>query len=258
MTGTEERIRFCVRIADISFEVYCLFDSTRNFCEDYLISEREVCQESIVISRETLVMERERILNKRKILPEYLNASEEFLESMHLCRRIAELLPKYGRVLFHGSALSIDGKGVIITAVSGTGKSTHTQLWREVFGDRVRMINDDKPILHVSEDGVTVYGSPWRGKHGLGSNVSAPLAAVCQISRASENRVESVWSKDFIPIAMQQTYAPENLDAMIRTIRHVGILCKTIFTCRIFCNMEPEAAETVYAALNLDGLEDML
>lgn len=258
MTGSEERIRFSARIADISFHVECFFESTRQLCRDYLIPEGKNCNETISISLEDLEGERQRMLKKAELHPEYLTASPQSVESMHLCRRIAELLPKYDRILFHGSALSIDGKGVIFTAVSGTGKSTHSRLWREVFGDRVEMINDDKPILHVSGDAVTVYGSPWRGKHGLGSNRNVPLAALCQICRAPENHVESMWPKDFIPLALQQTYMPENLDAMVRTVRHVGVLCRSVYTCRVSCNMEPKAAETVYAALNLDGLECML
>jgi serine kinase of HPr protein (carbohydrate metabolism regulator) len=51
----------------------------------------------------------------------------------------------YGVILFHGSALSLDGEGFIFTAKSGVGKSTHAGLYRELYGERVEMINDDKP-----------------------------------------------------------------------------------------------------------------
>ena len=66
----------------------------------------------------------------------------------------------------------------MFTAPSGTGKSTHARLWREAFGERVVMINDDKPLLLVRPEGVTVYGTPFRGKHGLGGDRSAPLRAI--------------------------------------------------------------------------------
>ena len=44
---------------------------------------------------------------------------------------------------------------------SGTGKSTHARLWRETFGDRAVMVNDDKPLLRITKDGVIAYGTPW-------------------------------------------------------------------------------------------------
>lgn len=51
-------------------------------------------------------------------------------------RKIAEKLVQYDVMLFHGSAVAVDGIGYLFTAKSGTGKSTHTRLWREYFGDR--------------------------------------------------------------------------------------------------------------------------
>ncbi len=93
-------------------------------------------------------------------------------------------MPSYDTVLFHGSALAIDGDGYLFTAKSGTGKSTHTRLWRERFGDRVVMINDDKPLLHIDAGSVIAYGTPWNGKHRLGTNASVPLRADCVFSDA--------------------------------------------------------------------------
>ena len=252
MMGQEEQIRFCTRIADISFKVVCYHTSTRQLCRDYLIPDGTDCQETIRITPEDLQQERQRMLKKADRYPEYLHASDASVESMHLCRRIAEILPKYDRILFHSSALAIDGQAVLFTATSGTGKSTHARLWREVFGDRVEMINDDKPILHVTEDTAVVYGSPWRGKHGLGSNTCAPIKAVCQICRDSENKITDLWSKEFFPVAMQQTYAPEDLDSMIRTVRAVSRLIKQTGIYRICCNMEPDAAKTAYDGIYFD------
>ena len=81
----------------------------------------------------------------------------------------------------------MDGAAYLFTAPSGTGKSTHTRLWREVFGDRVWMINDDKPMLRISENLVTAYGTPWNGKHHISRNASAPLKAIVQLNRGKEN-----------------------------------------------------------------------
>lgn len=95
---------------------------------------------------------------------------------------LAAALLYYNILLMHGSALCMDGEAYIFAAPSGTGKSTHARLWREVFGDRVWMINDDKPLVRVEEERAFVFGSPWCGKHKLGCNGSARLKAVVELT----------------------------------------------------------------------------
>jgi serine kinase of HPr protein (carbohydrate metabolism regulator) len=104
-------------------------------------------------------------------------------------------LMRYNGLRIHASAVEVDGKAYLFSANSGTGKSTHTRLWREVFGDRAVMVNDDKPFLRMTEGAVMVYGSPWNGKHGLGCNLSVPLKAVCILERGEENRIEKISAK---------------------------------------------------------------
>ena len=199
-------------------------------------------QEYIHITVEDIEGERQRLLRKKNP-GELLEASTpEALERLHLCRRIAELLPKYDRVLFHGSSLAIDGRGVLFTAKSGTGKSTHTRNWRHAFGDRVKMVNDDKPFLHISQEGVTVYGTPWRGKHALGENISAPLKAIYFVNRGEENRVEAVTGRELYPLLLQQTYTPDDPQAMVKTLALVDRLSRNTRLLKLYCNMDPESA----------------
>ena len=78
-----------------------------------------------------------------------------------ICKRI---LSDFDGFFFHSSALAMDGEGYLFTALSGTGKSTHTRNWRRLFGDRVTMINDDKPIIRKCNGKFLVCGTPWMGK----------------------------------------------------------------------------------------------
>ena len=52
------------------------------------------------------------------------------------------------------------------------------------------MINDDKPFLRVTENGVFVCGTPWNGKHGLGCQMEAPLRAIVRLRRGETNSIE--------------------------------------------------------------------
>ena len=245
-----ENVCFRALIAGISFRIHCLYPLTQRYCRDYLTQSDGPVQEEIRITAADIEKEKARLLAKKNP-GELLEASTpEALERLHLCRRIAELLPKHDRILVHGSSLAVDGRGVLFTAKSGTGKSTHTRLWRQEFGERVRMVNDAKPFLYVGPDGVTVYGTPWRGKHGLGENISAPLEAVYFLNRGEENRVEAISSRDVFPLLLQQTYTPDDPAAMAMTLALVERLSRNTKLLKLYCNMDPAAAHTACGALD--------
>ena len=191
-----------------------------------------------------LTMYNDTLQGKARYLGILMGATPQALEVLVLCRYIARLLPREGCILFHGSSLSLDGNGVLFTAKSGTGKSTHTRLWREVFGSRVIMVNDDKPFLRVEKDGITVCGTPWRGKHGLGQNICVPLKAVVILCRGEENRIERISPRDALPMLLQQTYSPEEPDMLLKTMALVRQLSCDIPIYRLYCNMDPQAAVT--------------
>lgn len=243
---------FRMVLAGICFQVRCQYPTTLRYCAEYLAEDKPV-QEQIDITPEDIEGERRRLLSKKNPGQTLEASTPQALETLYLCRRIADILPRYERMLFHGSSLALDGRGVVFTAKSGTGKSTHTALWRQVFGDRVSMINDDKPFLEVREDGVFVHGTPWRGKHGLGANLSAPLKAVVFVTRGQENSIEPVSSRELFPLLLQQTYSPEDPAAMVQTLALVERLSRKVQLLKLSCNMDPEAAEVACRGINFEG-----
>ena len=79
--------------------------------------------------------------------------SDGYLETLAVYRKLVLALLEDDFLLMHGSAIAVDGEAYIFIAKSGTGKSTHTRLWREMLGDRTVMVNDDKPLIHVLNAG---------------------------------------------------------------------------------------------------------
>lgn len=66
-------------------------------------------------------------------------------------------------LLMHASVTMKDGKGYVFLGKSGTGKSTHSQLWINNI-EGCSLLNDDNPVMRVMDDGeVRVFGSPWSG-----------------------------------------------------------------------------------------------
>lgn len=240
----DSNVHFQFRLADILLDVTCRYETTVRLCAPYL-SEGDP-DVFIRITEEDIQAERVRLLSKKNPGEALEASSPQALERLVLCRMAARELPGLDRVLFHGSCLAYDGMGVLFTAKSGTGKSTHTRLWRQVFGEHVVMVNDDKPFLHIGSDGVTAYGSPWTGKHGLGCNMAAPLKAICFVCRSGENRIEPVSSREAFALLLQQTFTPEEPQALLQTLALVERMSKNVPFYRLHCNMDPEAAKVAF------------
>lgn len=172
------RVSFRIALAGQVIGVSALYEQTHTFCKNYLTDAPASFE--VAVTPADIAFEREK--NDREAAVEGHapgNFSDEYLETLALYRKIVERLLEWDTLLFHGSCISVDSKAYLFTAKSGTGKSTHTQLWKKWFGERAVFINDDKPLLKISAQGVTVYGTPWDGKHHRSTNTSCPLKAVC-------------------------------------------------------------------------------
>ena len=144
---------FCMKIAGHTALVQSRFDSTRDYCKAYLTEEAP--EFTITVTAEDLAFEQAELLAEAKaegMKPRKF--TDPFLDRAAIQRGFADWLFHRDILLCHGSTVAADGKAYLFTARCGTGKSTHTRLWREVFGDRAVMVNDDKPFLILTDDGV--------------------------------------------------------------------------------------------------------
>lgn len=96
---------------------------------------------------------------------------------------------KHNAVAIHSSVIVAEDRGVLFLGESGTGKSTHTRLWRENI-EGARLLNDDSPIVRIVDGEVRVYGSPWSGKTPCYKSEAYPMAGLCRLSQAPHNRIK--------------------------------------------------------------------
>ena len=94
-------------------------------------------------------------------------------------------------IAIHSSCIVSGGKAVIFLGESGTGKSTHTRLWRENIPGAI-LLNDDSPIIRIIDGSVLVYGSPWSGKTACYKAERYPLAACVRLSQAPYNKIQKL------------------------------------------------------------------
>ena len=238
---------FCIKIAGRTAKVQSLFDSTKDYCKNYLTEGTP--DFSVTVSRKDLALE-------QQLLDEEADAeglrrrvfTDPFLERTAIQRKVAENLLSYGILLIHGSAIAVDGKGYLFTAKTGTGKSTHTRLWRQVFGDRAAMVNDDKPFLKFIDEEILLCGAPWSGKHGLDTNTTVPLQGICILERGTENTITPVRAHlvaDFLRHQCQAPLAEEKLSAF----DHLTKALLTAPLWRMQCTISEEAPVIAYHAM---------
>lgn len=223
------------RIADKTIEICSIYERVHKLCCEY------ECGGAGELAIET---------TEADIAAEAANStiksSPEYLEELAVYRKIAEAMLEYDTFLMHGSVIAVDGQAYMFTAASGTGKSTHARLWREMLGDRAVMVNDDKPLLRITDSGIIVYGTPWNGKHRLGTNMSAPLKAVCFLERAEKNSIMPVGKYAVYDKLLMQTYRPSDPALLKRTLALVDRLAAAVRLYRLCCNMEPDAARLAF------------
>ena len=237
------------RFADIVVQVESVHRQVHRLCEAYR-ADGATPVFSVKITQDDLDFERQCSERSNTLLGrKNRTSSDDYLEELAVYRKIAERMPSFGTVLMHGSCIAVDEEAFLVTAKSGTGKSTHARLWRKLLGDRAVMINDDKPLVRISEGGAVVYGTPWDGKHHLSINGSAPLKAICILERAERNAIRRIGAAEAYPMLLQQTYRPQDAAAMRETLTLIDRLKNAVDLWRLGCNMDPEAAELAYNAM---------
>ena len=228
--------------ADFKIEIVENCQENQKLCDAYL-TEFEQCDYSFSISQAQLLDESRDNGGAN---------SKAYLEFIAMNRKLAEWLPLHNAFLLHSALFDVDGVGVAFAAHSGTGKTTHMRLWQNLLGDKMVVVNGDKPIVRFFDDEPTIpyaYGTPWNGKEHLGCNMRTPLKHICFIERSETNFVEPVKKEEVINLIFNQVYMPKDPIAVMNTMQLIDRLLSCCSLWKIHCNMEPKAAEIAYETI---------
>ena len=69
------------------------------------------------------------------------------------------------------------------------GKSTHSRMWLAAL-DGCLLLNDDHPVIRITDGNVIAYGSPWSGKTRCYKNLQFPVGGIIRIVRAPYNKAQ--------------------------------------------------------------------
>lgn len=112
-----------------------------------------------------------------------------YVEYMELCPAISSAITVFDRIVFHAVSFIWKDRAWLITAPSGTGKSTHYCLWKLLCPDEIQIINGDKPIVYIENDEVFVTTSPWTGKENMSQHLTAKLGGIIVLEQSDSNEI---------------------------------------------------------------------
>ena len=221
-----------VELAEFGIQIDNKYEYLERMCADY-VSTRTADITVSVTDEEIQKEESEKITNKG------------YLESLAVYRKIAEWLPFRDGILMHGVVIDVEGEGIAFLAKSGVGKTTHMMNWKKHLGDKMTVVNGDKPLVRVTEEGIFAYGTPWAGKENLQTNSKTRLSAICFIERSETNECEEFKGDTFRKL-LSQTYKPSDPAALIKSVELIGKIMATTRFYVIRCNKDVESAEVAY------------
>lgn len=230
---------FNLKLAELIISIKCRFEYTMRACENYIL-ESGSSNFSVFV-------------NDSEIWEEINNSTSKinkgYAEFICIYRKIAEQLPRYNCIVMHGAAITYQDLALLFVAPSGTGKSTHIKLWRQVFQKDVDIINGDKPIVRVDNNKINVYGTPWAGKEGWHRNRTASLKAAFILKQAKTNRITRVNPNEYMSQLLKQIYMPTDVYSLEKTLQLFDIFIKNTAVYILKCNISRDAVKTAYNAI---------
>ena len=253
---------FVIGVAGYKVRITSIYDLIYEKCRDYLTenSSPNDIDIDIVVNKDD-IMNEYAILRKLELKgkpDDVVYCTERRTEISAVHRKLTNALLDRNVILMHGALVSTRGKGYLITAPSGTGKSTRAKLWEDVIPDST-IVNGDKPLIKVCDAGIVAYGTPWSGKERWGQNVGVELNAVLLLERSEgRNAVKEIKTAEALPTLLIQTYLPDSLEERRKVIALLGQMSKTVRYYRFRSAPTPEAIQLAYDIVRYhdSGLHD--
>ena len=157
---------------------------------------------------------------------------------------LSEFMIRHDICILHSSLIACQGRGILFTAPSGTGKSTQAELWKQYRGAQI--LNGDRSMIR-SRDGDTAYGSPYSGSSGIYRNESAPVTAIVVLRQAPFNRVRRMTTKEaYLSLLSELSLSPISRETVERQSQWLLSLLGRVPVFLLECLPDEGAVDTLY------------
>lgn len=156
-----------------------------------------------------------------------------------------------GMLFLHSASLLYQGKAWLFSGSSGTGKSTHTNLWHTLW--QTPILNGDLNLLAIKDRKPVIYGTPWCGTSGISDSACHPLGGIILLKQAATERLETLSPDEQVLGILQRVISPSDSELHIcKNLEIIEKITKQIPVFRLHCTKEPEAA--IYMKEQIDAL----
>lgn len=207
---------FKIKLADKIIGIQPLYHRVFDMCREYQVDDAEPVDITVTITEDDIDYERQKSEDGQ-------DYSDSYLETLAVYRQIAEKAPEFRTFLMHGAVFAIGDRACMVTAPSGTGKTTLLQKIGQL-NKEVYVVNGDKPLIRIDKEDHLVYacGTPWSGKEHYQTNCCVPLKTICFLKRGQENAVKEVTFSKVMTKMLAQTYRPEKNEKYLQTLKLIG------------------------------------
>ena len=234
-----------INLANMIIHIRGVYDTLREYCKEYITTEKKIEDFSITVTSEEIQNERES--------NEYDQKSGNYIEIIMTLLKIADELPGRNKFLMHGALVAWKRAGYIFTAPSGTGKTTHVRLWEKYLGSDAEIINGDKPILEVKEDEIVAYGTPWAGKERLQKNTCVPVRGICFLRQSEINTIHRLSKKEALLLLLPQIYIMSDFQKAGKTLELFSEVLERIPIYEFRCNISEQAVKCSFDILTAEN-----
>ena len=235
---------FTIRIANKRILVHSVYSNVYLTCKEYLVDENTKPDIEIFITNEML----EEAFEKEKQVGTNVSTPRS-IERTLLHQLIAESLLEFNTFLMHGAVVAVENISFLFSGKSGTGKTTHIKKWIENLQNSY-VVNGDKPMIIINDEGAFACGTPWCGKEQYGTNTIVPLHCIVFMERSNDNNIKPISFKKAFPMLVQQTYFPSSATEMQMTLRLLAELKKKVsFYMFSFNNFKEDSFQVAYDSL---------
>ena len=224
------------KFADFYIEMSPLYDYTLGMAK-YFICNEDISEDKIIHIGKNIT---EEFCKQVKVKESHLSLGE--IEHMYLAAEFFQKILDYDSIMIHASAIKYNGMCYLFSAPSKTGKSTHTKLWKKVYGNDVTIINDDKPIIRLIDGKLYAYGTPFAGGTYGFIDDRAELNSIVFVKRGLKNSIRKITAKEAIPQLFNETVRKVGKELMFKVLDMLERVINYADFYEITCNMDEEAA----------------
>ena len=174
-----------------------------------------------------------------------------FLSLLALERRLAE----QPCLILHCAYTEYQGKAMLFSAPSGTGKTTQAGLWEQYRGSRT--VNGDKALLEYDGKTWTANGWPVCGTSEVCENKKLPIGCIVMLSQAKLNQAWRLRPAEaFTSLYGQITMNRWDREGLVKNLDLLERLVGKVPIYHLACDISEDAVKTLEQELMGDSSEE--